>query len=102
MGSGFSKMKKQARLMEQQYSKIREEMKNKEFSASSGNGLVSVTLSGEKELKKIQIKPECLQPDDVEGLQDLILAAFKEAYKKIGQENKEGELPFSGLMPSEF
>ena len=91
MGSGFSKFKKQARQLEQQYAKMREEARSKEVTGSSGNGLVVVTLSGEKEMKKIQIKPECVQPDDIEGLQDLILAATQDAYKKL--QNQDSPSP---------
>lgn len=89
MGSGFSKMKKQARAMEQQISKMRDEMENKIFEGSSGNGLVVVAVNGEKKLKKITIKPECVLQDDVEGLQDLIVAAMKDAYQKIEKEQAE-------------
>ncbi|HSX12250.1 MAG TPA: YbaB/EbfC family nucleoid-associated protein [Rhabdochlamydiaceae bacterium] len=87
MGSGFSKMKKQARAMQEQYAKMREDMKNTEAVGSSGNGLVTVTLNGEKEMKKIQIKPECVDPSDIEGLEDLIKAAYNEASKKIDAES---------------
>lgn len=83
MGSGFSKMKKQARAMQAQMENLRENLKSTEATGSAGNGLVTVTLDGEKNLKKISIKPECVTPDDVEGLQDLILAAFADAKQKI-------------------
>lgn len=100
MGSGFAKFKKQARQMEQQYEKMREEMKQKEVVGSSGNGLVTITFTGEKEMKKIEIKPECVHLDDLEGLQDLILAACKNAYQKIESQSKEGMGPSSvGSLP---
>ena len=83
MGSGFSKMKKQARAMQAQMENLRENLKSTEETGSAGNGLVTVTLDGEKDLKKISIKPECVTPDDVEGLQDLILAAFNDARQKV-------------------
>ncbi len=86
MGSGFSKMKKQARLMEEQYEKMRDEMKAKEVVGSAGNGLVTVTLNGDKELKSIQIRPECVDVNDLEGLQDLIKAAVQDGYNKIESE----------------
>jgi DNA-binding YbaB/EbfC family protein len=89
MGSGFSKMKKQARQLEEQYEKMREEAKNAEFVGTSGNGLVTVTLNGDKEIKKLTIKPECVDPNDLEGLQDLIRAACEQAYKKIDAEQSE-------------
>lgn len=94
MGSGFSKMKKQARMMEEQMEKMREEMQKKEVIGTSGNGLVTVCMNGEKELKKITIKPECVDPNDLEGLQDLLLAACKEAYQKIESEGSGFNLPF--------
>ena len=86
MGSGFSKMKKQARLMEQQLETMRAEMKNKQVTGTSGNGLVTVTINGEKELTDIKIKPECVDPNDLEGLQDLIKAALEEAYKQVADD----------------
>ncbi|MDE3046394.1 MAG: YbaB/EbfC family nucleoid-associated protein [Verrucomicrobiota bacterium] len=90
MGSGFSKMKKQARMMQSQVAQMREQMAGATFEGSAGGGLVALTLNGEKELKKITIKPECLT--DVEGLQDLIIAAFEDASKKI--EKNPSPLPF--------
>lgn len=83
MGSGFSKMKKQARMMQEQMSLAKQNLENTAVEGKAGNGLVTVTLNGTKDLKKIVIKPECVNPNDVEGLQDLILAAFEEAAAKI-------------------
>lgn len=97
MGSGFSKMKKQARAMQEQYEKMREELKNKEVVGSSGNGLVTITLNGEKEMKKIQIKPECVDPNDIEALEDLIKAAYNDASKKIDAENPDNQFPTPGM-----
>ncbi|HSX11696.1 MAG TPA: YbaB/EbfC family nucleoid-associated protein [Chlamydiales bacterium] len=85
MGSGFSKMKKQARLMQEQYSQIKNNLETTLVEGSAGNGLVTVTLNGARELKKIVIKPECA--GDVEGLQDLILGAFQNASSKIDIKN---------------
>jgi DNA-binding YbaB/EbfC family protein len=83
MGSGYSKMKKQAKLMEQQLEMMRNEMKSKQVSGTAGNGLVTVTMNGEKELLEIKIKPECVDTNDLEGLQDLIKAACDDAYSKL-------------------
>ncbi|MCI0382734.1 MAG: YbaB/EbfC family nucleoid-associated protein [Chlamydiae bacterium] len=96
MGSGFSKMKKQARMMQEQYEKMREEMQKIQVVGTSGNGLVSITLNGEKEIKKLHIKPECIDPNDPEGLQDLIIAAHSDACRKLDQEGNLGKsFPFS-------
>ena len=89
MGSGFLKKKKQQRGLEERLVKLQEELRKAEHKGSSGNGLVEVVLSGDKSLKKIFLKEECVDPKDVEGLQDLIFAAFKEAEKKL-EENSPG------------
>lgn len=81
MGSGFSKMKKQARMMQEQMNQMKQTLQQTEVVGSAGNGLVTLTLNGEKELTKIAIKPECTT--DVEGLQDLILSAFQDASKRL-------------------
>jgi DNA-binding YbaB/EbfC family protein len=103
MGSGYSKMKKQAKLMEQQLESMRSEMKTKQVIGSSGNGLVTVTFNGEKELQKIEIKRDCVNPDDIEGLQDLIQAACADAYQKIGENSGNGmSLPGGMSLPFGF
>ncbi len=103
MGSGFSKMKKQARLMEEQLESMRNEMKTKEVTGSSGNGLVTVVVNGEKELLKITIKPECVDPNDLEGLQDLIKAACEDAYGKLSNDSAGGfQLPGGMSLPFGF
>lgn len=94
MGSGFSKMKKQARLMQEQMAQAKSKMETTFVEGSAGNGLVTLTLNGSKDLKKISINPECTS--DVEGLQDLIVAAFEDAASKI---EEEGAMPG---MPSGF
>lgn len=89
MGSGFSKMKKQARLMQEQFSQAKNKMETTLVEGSAGNGLVTLTLNGSKDLKKIVIKPEALT--DAEGLQDLIIGAFENAASKI--EDQTPSLP---------
>jgi DNA-binding YbaB/EbfC family protein len=97
MGSGFSKLKKQAKQFESQYEKIREEMRALEVTGTAGNGLVTLVLNGEHELKDLKIKPDCVDPNDVEGLQDLIRAAYADAFAKIQAQSQQGMggLPFS-------
>ncbi len=94
MGSGFSKMKKQARQFEEQLQKMQQNLESIEAKGQAGNKLVTVTLSGEKELKEVSIKPECVDPDDIEGLQDLILEAMHDAYTKL--EESSPSIPMSG------
>ncbi len=96
MGSGFSKMKKQARMMQEQFSQMKEKLQDTLVEGSAGNGLVTVTLNGEKEMKKIAIKPECVNPNDIEGLQDLILGAYEDAAAKLAS---QGSAQMPGKMP---
>lgn len=83
MGTGFAKKKKQARDMQEQLSKLQSNLKNVEATGSAGNGLVTVVLNGEFEVKQIKIKPECVDAEDIEGLEDLIKAAYNDAFKKV-------------------
>ena len=95
MGSGFSKMKKQAKLSEAQYEKMQEELKQLQATGSAGNGLVTVVLNGEHQMKEIKIKPACIDPNDPEGLQDLIIAAHNDAAQKIAAQSQQGAGGFS-------
>lgn len=104
MGKGFSKKKKQARMMQEQLSQLQKQMEETEVSGSAGNGLVTITLNGQHELKKISIKPDCVDPEDIEGLEDLIKAAYKDANKKLQEENPMmsggmPDLPLGGGFP---
>jgi len=96
MGSGFSKMKKQAKMMQAQMGQMRQKFASQTAEGSAGGGLVTITVNGEKELQKILIKPDCVNPNDIEGLQDLILAAHADALSKLPdpQESIAGQFPF--------
>lgn len=102
MGSGFSKMKKQAKLMEQQLEAMQQEMKSKQVTGTSGNGLVTVVMNGDKELLQITIKPECVDPNDLEGLQDLIKAACQDGYRQLTDTNPMGNFSLPGGMSLPF
>jgi nucleoid-associated protein EbfC len=95
MGTGFAKKKKKARDMQEQISKMQSNIQNLEVIGTSGNGLVSITLNGDHEMKQIKIKPDCVDPEDVEGLQDLIKAAYQDAFNKL----KEDSSKLTGGMP---
>jgi DNA-binding YbaB/EbfC family protein len=92
MGSGFLKKKKQARMMHSQFSQMQEQLSEQlekiEVVGSAGNGLVEITLSGANEMRQIRIKPECVDPEDIEGLELLIKAAHADACKKLEAETK--------------
>lgn len=101
MGSGFSKKKKQAKMLQEQFSKLQTELQNQEVVGSSGNGLVTVTMTGDGDLKQIKIKPDCVDPEDVEGLEDLIKAAFQDAAEKAKAQSPQG-MPGMPGMPAGF
>ncbi len=95
MGRGFSKIKKQAKQLEEQFSKMQEEMQSREFEGQAGSGLVKLTITGEKKLKSIKIDPECVDKDDLEALEDLIIGAYQDAESKLSQEGGGA----GGMMP---
>src|SRR5262245_16273683 len=100
MGTGFSKRKKQAKMFQEQISRMQTEMSQVEVLGSAGNGLVTVKLTGEYELKQITIKPECVDPEDVEGLQDLIKAAYGDALRQLKSQQSQNIPKMPPGMPS--
>ena len=86
MGTGFAKKKKESKLMQQQFSQMQSKMEETEVVGTAGNGLVRITLKGNSDLKEIKIKPECVDPQDVEGLELLIKSAYGDAYKKLNEQ----------------
>ena len=66
-------------------SKTQEDLETREYTAQAGGGMVTVVVTGKRELKNIDIKPECVDPEDVDMLQDLILAAVNEALRNAEQ-----------------
>lgn len=78
----MGKMMKQARKLQQQMGKLQEELGSKTVEASTGGGMVTVMATGKREILSIEISPEVVDPDDVEMLQDLTLAAVNEALRK--------------------
>ena len=81
-GMNMQAMMKQAQKMQQDFLRMQKELEEKEFTAKSGGGMVSATVNGNREVTKIEIKPEAVDPDDVEMLEDLVLAAVNEALRQ--------------------
>lgn len=84
-GGNMANLMKQAQKMQKDMEKMQDELKEKTVEASAGGGAITVVVTGKKELKEIIIKPEVVDPDDVEMLQDLILAAMNEALRKADE-----------------
>ncbi|MBQ6795171.1 MAG: YbaB/EbfC family nucleoid-associated protein [Clostridia bacterium] len=84
-GGNMQGMIRQAQKMQEEMLKAQEELGEKTVEASVGGGVVTVTANGKKELVSINIKPEAVDPDDVEMLQDLIVSAVNEAMRKADE-----------------
>ena len=78
----MQQLMKQAQRMQENMQKKQEELNAREFTASSGGGMVKVTVNGAKEVLSVEIDPQCVDPDDVEMLQDLVLSAVNSALKE--------------------
>ena len=86
MPGGSANMMKQAQKMQEEFMRMQQELESKEFTAAAGGGAVKATMVGTRQLKSIEIKPEAVDPDDVEMLQDLIVAAVNEAIRAAENE----------------
>lgn len=84
---------KQAQQMQEQLKKAQDELKESEFIGSAGGGMVNVTVSGAKEVLAVSIKPEAVDPEDIEMLEDLVTAAVNDALNKVAEKERE-------LMPN--
>ena len=87
MPAGFGRpdmnaLMRQAQKMQEEFLKMQQELENTEFSATAGGGAVKATMVGTRSLKSIEISPDAVDPDDVEMLQDMIVAAVNEAISK--------------------
>lgn len=80
-GANMQQMMKQAQKMQQDMAKLQEELGQRELTASVGGGVVKVTIYGTKIIKSIEIDPSCVDAEDVEMLQDLVLSAVNEALR---------------------
>lgn len=91
MGGGNMNMQamlKKAQKMQEEMLKAQEELANKEYSATSGGGAVEVTVRGTTTISALKIKPEVVDPEDIEMLEDLIIAAVNEALRKADSESE--------------
>ena len=82
MGGNMNSMLRQAQKMQQDMMKAQEELESKTYEAAAGGGVVTAVVSGKKELTQVTIDPEAVDPDDVEMLQDMVMAAVNEALRK--------------------
>ena len=87
---------KQAQKMQKQMEETTKELEEKEITASAGGGAVEVTVSGKKEIVKVKIKEEVVDPDDVDMLEDLIVAAANEALRQMEELSQQSMSKITG------
>ena len=99
-GGSMQQQLKQMQAMQRQMEAMQEELEAKEFTTTSGGGAVSVTANGKREIVKLDIDKDVVDPDDVEMLQDLIITCVNEAMRKVddAQAASMGKYNIPGLM----
>ncbi|MBQ6154160.1 MAG: YbaB/EbfC family nucleoid-associated protein [Ruminococcus sp.] len=96
--ANLQQLARQAQKMQDDMAAATEELNQKEYTASAGGGMVSVTVSGELEIKKMEIDPDVVDPEDIEMLSDLITAAVNEAIRAANTDKEETMNKISGGM----
>ena len=97
-------MLKQAQKMQEDMAALQEDLDSREYTVKAGGGVVEITISGTLEIKKIDISPDIVDPDDIETLSDVITAGVNEAIKKVNSTNSEemGKITGALNMPGLF
>ena len=98
MGGGMADMLKQAQKMQQDAAVLQEELEAREYTAVSGGGMVEVTVTGKHQLTSVKVKPEVVDPEDVEILEDMIMAAVNEAMRQADDTSAEEMEKLTGSM----
>ncbi|MBE6680426.1 MAG: YbaB/EbfC family nucleoid-associated protein [Ruminococcaceae bacterium] len=100
----MSNMMKQVQKMQEDMAALQEELESKEYEVSAGGGMVTVKINGKREVLAIDIKPEIVDPDDIETLSDVITAAVNEAIKKVDSTSETEMAKITGgiNMPGMF
>ena len=96
MPGNMNNIMKQAQRMQRQMEETTKELEEKEYTAAAGGGAVTVTVSGKKEVVSIKLSEEVVDPDDIEMLQDLIVAATNEALRKVDEESSSAMSKLTG------
>ena len=101
MGGGAQNMNamlRQAQKMQEDMAALQEELDAREYDISAGGGVVGVKINGKKEILSIDIKPEVVDPDDIETLSDILVAAVNEAIKRVDDTNNAEMSKITGSM----
>ena len=95
-GMNHAQMMKQAQKMQQDMLRMQEEQENKTYSANSGGGMITATVNGKHEILDLKINPEAVDPDDVDMLQDMIIAAVNEAMRAADADAAQNMSRYTG------
>ena len=98
MPGNMNNLMKQAQRMQRQMEEAQKELEEKEVTATAGGGADEVTVSGKHEVAKIILSEEGVDPDDIEMLEDLIMAATNEAFRKLDEESQSSMAKITGGM----
>lgn len=101
-GMNQANMIKQAQKMQEELRKMQEEIENSVFEATAGGGVVKAAVNGKHELTALTIDPEAVDPEDVEMLQDLVIAAVNEALRKVDEASSSGMSKLTGMKGLPF
>ena len=102
MPGNMANLMKQAQKMQRQMEEQAKEMETKEFTATAGGGAVEVVINGKKEVKKVKLQEEVVDPDDIEMLEDLIMIAVNDAMRQADEANSSAMSRLTGGMPGMF
>lgn len=102
MPGNMNNLMKQAQRMQKQMEESQKELETKEFTASAGGGAVEVTVTGKKEVLRVKLKPEVVDPEDIEMLEDLITAATNEAFRQMEEESSQAMSKLTGGLGGGF
>ena len=91
-------MLRQAQKMQEDMAALQAELDEKEYDVSAGGGMVTVRINGKKEILSIDIKPDIVDPDDIETLSDILMAAVNQAITKVDKENTDAMGAITGGM----
>ncbi len=102
MPGNMNNLMKQAQRMQKQMEEAQKQLEEQEVTTTSGGGAVEVTMTGKHEITKIKLSEEVVDPDDIEMLEDLIMAAVNEAYRKIDETSSESMSKITGGLGGGF
>ena len=101
-GMSQANMMKQAQKMQQELARMQAELEESVFTAAAGGGAVKASVNGKHELKALEIEPDAVDPEDVEMLQDMVIAAVNEALRKVDEASSANMAKLTGMKGLPF